>query len=104
LVSGLKWARDLEIEPGGQTMLIAVYNPGQILRYNFATGATTVLVKEHETFDGIAYDPYGTLSSCRSQHHHPNRPCHGSDSEYPGSRAPSRNQRGRWDDLRQLHR
>jgi hypothetical protein len=61
LVSGLKWARDLTIEPGGQTMLIAVYSPGEIVRYNFATGATTVLIKEHETFDGIAYDPYGNL-------------------------------------------
>ena len=60
LVSGLKSALDLIIEPGGQTMLIAVH-PGQIVRYNFATGATTVLVKEHETFDGIAYDPYGNL-------------------------------------------
>jgi sugar lactone lactonase YvrE len=60
LVSGLKSALDLIIEPGGQTMLIAVH-PGQIVRYNFATGATTVLLKEHETFDGIAYDPYGNL-------------------------------------------
>jgi ligand-binding sensor domain-containing protein len=56
----LKNALDLMIEPGGQTMLIAVYT-GQILRYNFATGATTVLLKVHETFDGIAYDPYGNL-------------------------------------------
>jgi len=61
LVSGLKYARDLAIEPGGLTMLIAVYSPGEIVRYNFATGATTVLVKKLGTCDGIAYDPYGNL-------------------------------------------
>lgn len=61
LVSGLKYARDLAIEPGGQTMLIAIYSPGGIVRFNFATGATTVLAKKLGTCDGIAYDPYGNL-------------------------------------------
>lgn len=61
LVSGLKLARDLEIEPGGQTMLIALYSPGEIVRFNFATGTTTVLAKKLKTCDGIAYDPYGNL-------------------------------------------
>jgi hypothetical protein len=61
LVSGLKYARDLAIEPGGQTMLIAIYSPGAIVRLNFATGTTTVLAKKLGTCDGIAYDPYGNL-------------------------------------------
>jgi hypothetical protein len=54
LVSGVKYARDLEIEPGGQTMLIAIYSPGGIVRFNFATGAKTVLAKKLGTCDGIA--------------------------------------------------
>jgi len=61
LVSGLKYARDLEIEPGGQTMLIAIYDPGQIVRFNFATGTTSALVKKLKTCHGIAYDAYGNL-------------------------------------------
>ncbi len=78
LVTGLKYARDLEIEPGGQTMLIAIYSPGAIVRFNFATGATTTLANlgaelkalgtcdgqpcpKTSTCDGIAYDPYGNL-------------------------------------------
>ena len=61
LVSGVKGARDLAIEPGGQTMLIAIYSPGSIVRYNFATGATTTLAKKLKTCDGIAYDPHGNL-------------------------------------------
>jgi len=61
LVTGLKYARDLEIEPGGQTMLIAIYSEGKIMRYNFATGATTLLAQKLGTCDGISYDPYGNL-------------------------------------------
>ena len=61
LVSGLKYARDLAIEPGGQTMLIAINTPGAIVRFNFATGTTTTLIKKLGTCDGIAYDPYGNL-------------------------------------------
>lgn len=61
LASGLKYARDLVIEPGGQSMLIAIYSPGKIMRYNFATGATSLLVSKLVTCDGIAYDPFGNL-------------------------------------------
>lgn len=61
LVTGLKYARDLEIEPGGQTMLIAIYTGGKIMRYNFTTGTTTLLVQKLGTCDGITYDPYGNL-------------------------------------------
>jgi hypothetical protein len=78
LVTGLKYARDLEIEPSGQTMLIAIYTPGSIVRFNFATGAITTLATlgaelkklgtcdgepcpKTSTCDGIVYDPYGNL-------------------------------------------
>lgn len=61
LTGAVKLARDLAIEPGGQTMLIASYSPGSIYRYNFATGALTLLASKLKTCDGIAYDPYGNL-------------------------------------------
>jgi sugar lactone lactonase YvrE len=61
LVTGVKLARDLEIEPGGQSMLIASYSPGSIVRFNFSTGTKTILTKRLGTCDGIAYDPYGNL-------------------------------------------
>ena len=61
LVTGVKGARDLEIEPGGQSMLIAGYTLGEIVRFNFGTGQTTVLAKKLKTCDGIAYDPWGNL-------------------------------------------
>jgi hypothetical protein len=61
LVSDVPYARDLVIEPGGLTMLIALYTPGSIVRYNFATGVKTTLIKKLVTCDGIAYDPNGNL-------------------------------------------
>jgi hypothetical protein len=61
LVSGIKNARDLFIEPGGQTMLIASYSLGEIFRFNFATGTSTLLAKKLKACDGIAYDAYGNL-------------------------------------------
>jgi sugar lactone lactonase YvrE len=65
LASGIPAARDLAIEPGGQALLIAKYvTPPEILRYNFVTHATTILVPKAAklgTCDGIAYDPYGNL-------------------------------------------
>lgn len=61
VVTGVKQARDLCIEPSGQTMLIAIYTLGQIVRYNFATGTQTILTKHLGTVDGIAYDGYGNL-------------------------------------------
>lgn len=61
VVSGVKYARDLCIEPGGETMLIALYSPGEIARYNFVTGQLTILTKKLGTVDGIAYDAYGNL-------------------------------------------
>jgi sugar lactone lactonase YvrE len=50
-----------DMEPGAETLLIAVYTPGEIVRFNFATSATTVLTKNLKSCDGIAYDPYGNL-------------------------------------------
>ncbi|MGH9513717.1 MAG: hypothetical protein ACRD2U_16430 [Terriglobales bacterium] len=61
LVSGLKYARDLLIEPNGNNMLISVYARGQIMRFNFATGTTTILTKKLGTTDGLAYDDSGHL-------------------------------------------
>jgi sugar lactone lactonase YvrE len=61
LTSGIKNARDLFIEPGGKTLLIASYSRGEIYRFNFSTGALTVLAQKLKTCDGIAYDPYGNL-------------------------------------------
>jgi hypothetical protein len=65
LVSGISGVRDLEIEAGGQSMLIAKYAaPAEIIRYNFSTGTTSVLVGKAakvKTFDGLAYDVYGNL-------------------------------------------
>jgi hypothetical protein len=65
LASGIGGARDLVVEPGGQTVLVAGYaDPAQIYRVNLTTGATTVLVGKAAklgTCDGLAYDPYGHL-------------------------------------------
>ena len=61
LVTGVKYARDLDIEPGGETMLIAIYSPGEIVRFNFTTGTQTTLTKHLGTCDGISYDGYGNL-------------------------------------------
>jgi sugar lactone lactonase YvrE len=67
LADNIPAARDLEIEPGGATMLIAKCNsPAEIIRYTFSTGTWTVLVPE-STFgsggsaNGITYDAYGNL-------------------------------------------
>ena len=61
LVSGVLYARDLAIEPGGNTMLIAIYAPGKIVRYNFTTHTTVTLAQKLGSCDGIAYDGYGNL-------------------------------------------
>src|ERR1700730_6806914 len=61
LVSGLRYARDLLIEPDGTTMLISCYARGLIMRFTFATNAMTVLTKNLGTVDGLAYDPNGHL-------------------------------------------
>ena len=65
LASGIAGARDLAIEPGGQTMLIAKYSsPAEIIRYSFVANTWTVLVPKAAklgTCDGIAYDQYGNL-------------------------------------------
>ena len=62
LIPNLKYARDLAIEPGGQTMLVAVYSPGKIVRYNFSTGTWAFLnSKLGGTCDGIAYDAFNNL-------------------------------------------
>jgi len=65
VASGIMYARDLAIEAGGKTMLVAKYTgPAEIIRLNLTTGAQTVLVGKAAklgTCDGIAYDGYGNL-------------------------------------------
>jgi streptogramin lyase len=65
LASGIAGARDVIVEPGGASMLIAQYAPGQVWRYNFTSKETTLLVSKKVTklgtCDGIAYDNYGNL-------------------------------------------
>lgn len=62
LMRGVPYARDLAVEPGGLTMLVAIYSPGKILRYNFSARTYTTLAPNvGGTCDGIAYDAYGNL-------------------------------------------
>jgi WD40 repeat protein len=66
LASGIASARDLEIEPGGNSVLVAKYaDPAEIIRITFANpSAWTVLVPKAAklgTCDGLAYDNYGNL-------------------------------------------
>jgi streptogramin lyase len=61
LVGGIKYVRDLLIEPSGTTMLISSYAQGKIMRFSFITGALTVLSKNLHRVDGLAYDPEGQL-------------------------------------------
>jgi len=65
VLASITYVRDLEIEPGGQTMLIARYTgPAEIIRYSFVTGTWSVLVGKAGklgTCDGIAYDQWGNL-------------------------------------------
>lgn len=70
LVSGIGGARDLTVEPGGQTLLISKYgDPAEILRYSFATNTASVFfpkTKGITAFDGTAYDAYGNLYAVAS--------------------------------------
>jgi hypothetical protein len=70
LVSGILGARDLAIEPGGQTMLISKYAaPAQIWRYSFLTHTASVFFPKTAgitAFDGITYDAYGNLYAVAS--------------------------------------
>ena len=61
LASGVPYARDLAIEPGGNTMLIAIYSPGKIMRYTFKTKTSVTLAPKLGSCDGITYDAYGNL-------------------------------------------
>jgi hypothetical protein len=62
LATGVKYVRDLCIEPGGESMLVAIYSPGKIMRYNFASGTYVLLAQKlGGAVDGIAYDAYNNL-------------------------------------------
>jgi hypothetical protein len=55
--------RDLVFDPGGGSVLVALYVFSKIARYDLASGTTTIFpAKELGTsLDGLAYDPAGNL-------------------------------------------
>jgi len=55
--------RDMVFEPGGKTLLIALYTTGRLVRYDLATGAVTIFPSQKlgDALDGLAYDPAGNL-------------------------------------------
>lgn len=70
LTNAISGARDLTVEPGGQTLLISKYSsPAQIWRYSFVTQTASVFfpkTKAITAFDGTAYDAYGNLYAVAS--------------------------------------
>jgi sugar lactone lactonase YvrE len=70
LVSGIGGARDLTVEPGGNSLLISKYgDPAEIWRYSFITKTASVFfpkTKGISAFDGTAYDAYGNLYAVAS--------------------------------------
>jgi len=55
------YPRDLVLEPSGITLLVGLYSPGKIVRYNILTGALTLVAKNLGATDGLAYDSNGDL-------------------------------------------
>jgi len=55
------YPRDLVLEPSGTTLLVGLYSPGKILRYNIPAGTMTLLAKIPGALDGLAYDASGNL-------------------------------------------
>lgn len=55
------YPRDLILEPSGTSLLVGLYSPGKIVRYNILTGTETLLSKNLGALDGLAYDPAGDL-------------------------------------------
>jgi len=55
--------RDMVFEPGGKSILIALYTTGKLARYDLTTGASTVFPAQKigQSVDGLAYDPAGNL-------------------------------------------
>jgi len=55
--------RDIVFEPGGKTLLIALYSTARLARYDLTTGAVTVFPSQKlgDALDGLAYDPAGNL-------------------------------------------
>jgi sugar lactone lactonase YvrE len=70
LASGIAGARDVTMEPGGQTLLVSRYSgPAEIYRYSFVTGKATVFFPKDKAItamDGVAYDGYGNLYAVAS--------------------------------------
>jgi len=54
--------RDMVFEPGGKSVLIALYTTGKLARYDLTSGVSTVLPQKlGVSLDGLAYDPAGNL-------------------------------------------
>src|SRR5690242_17085607 len=54
--------RDMVFEPGGKSVLIALYTTGKLARYDLTSGVSTVLPQKlGVSVDGLAYDPAGNL-------------------------------------------
>lgn len=57
--------RDMVFDPGGNTLLIALYTSVQLARYDLTTGQVTIFPAKAQTLgsslDGLAYDPNGNL-------------------------------------------
>lgn len=70
LASNIAGARDLTLEPGGQTLLISKNtDPAEIYRYSFVTNTATIFfpkTKGISSFQGTAYDAYGNLYAVAS--------------------------------------
>jgi len=84
-------------------MLIASYAPGEIFRYNFSTGALTLLTKKLGSCDGIKYDPYGNLYAVAN--HNTIVQINPTTGAIINTLVlePHHGQRRRWIDIRQLH-
>ena len=55
------YPRDLVLEPGGSTLLLGLYSPGKIVRFDISSGSVTTLSSNLGSVDGLAYDPSGNL-------------------------------------------
>ncbi len=55
--------RDMVFDPGGTSLLIALYGSGKLARYNLTSGTVTIFPakKLGNAIDGLAYDPAGHL-------------------------------------------
>jgi hypothetical protein len=68
IATGFSYPRDLILDPGGTTLLVANFGIGAIDRVNLVTGTVTPLLTKQFTVDGLAYDPAGELFAVVNKH------------------------------------